>query len=398
MNFSNPRERVLAIALGSVVGLVVLWMGYSRLSAAYTSRYTTITGLNKKISDRKKLEREALLAGTRMAGYRRISLPENQDVARSEYQNWLLECVGKAKLASPQVNVGPTRTVANLCSEFTFIVGGRGDLRQAVGLLYDFYQPGYLHRISRLSLKPVPETKLLDISLTIHAIALEKADESERLPPILAKRLSQPDLAAYEKAIVGRNIFGRANTPPRLAGGGRKDAILQRELQVELRGSDADPLDKLIYSLEQSADSGARLDSRTGRFRWTPKATGDFEFVVQVADDGIPSKTSTEKIVVRVTDPPPPAPPAPPKLAFDHAKFAVLTGIVSASGESEAWLHVRPTGQMLKLHLGDKFEVGSVSGTVVDIGPDGFTYEAGSSQKQLFKGETLDQAQAVSGL
>jgi hypothetical protein len=42
--------------------------------------------------------------------------------------------------------------------------------------------------------------------------------------------------------------------------------------------------------------------------------------------------------------------------------------------------------------------VGSVSGTVVDIGLDGFTYEAGSSQKQVFKGETLDQAQPVSGL
>lgn len=398
MNFSNPRERVLAIALGAVFGLVVLWMGYSRLSISYTSRRTQIAGLEKKIKDRKRLEREALHAGTRMAGYRRISLPTKLEVARSEYQNWLLECVGKAKLANPQVNVGPTRTVANLCSEFTFIVGGRGDLRQVVGLLYDFYQPGYLHRISRLALKPVPDSKLLDVNLTIHAIALEKADESERLPPILGNRLTEPDLAAYEQDIVGRNIFGRANTAPRLAGAGRKEATLKKELEVELRGSDSDPLDKLTYTLAASADSTARLDPRSGRFRWTPKATGEYEFVVSVSDDGVPAKTATEKMVVRVSDPPPPTPPTPPKLAFDHAKFSVLTGIVSASGESEAWLHVRPTGQMLKLHLGDKFEVGSVSGTVVDIGADAFTYETGSAQKQVFQGETLDQAQPVEGL
>jgi hypothetical protein len=330
-----------------------------------------------------------------MAGYRRISLPTKLEVARSEYQNWLLECVGKAKLASPQVNVGPTRTVANLCSEFTFIVSGRGDLRQAVGLLYDFYQPGYLHRVSRLSMKPVAESKLLDVSLTIHAIALDKADESERLPPILGNRLTQPDLAAYEQTIVGRNIFGRANTPPRLAGAGRKDATLKKELEVELRGSDVDPLDKLTYKLEASADSSARLDPKSGRFRWTPKATGEYEFVVTVSDDGVPAKTATEKMIVRVSDPPPPTPPSPPKLAFDHAKYSVLTGIVNASGESEAWLHVRPTGQMLKLHLGDKFEVGSVSGTVVEIGPEGFIYEAGGSQKELAQGETLDQAQPI---
>lgn len=397
MNFNNPRERVLAIALGGVFTLVVLWMGYSRLSVSYTTRYTAIAGLEKKIKERKKVEREAVLAGTRMAAYRRISLPTNLEVARSEYQNWLLECVGNARLANPQVNVGPTRTLTNLCSEFTFIVGGRGDLQQAVGLLYDFYQPGYLHRISRISLKPVPESKQLDVSLTIHAIALEKADEKDQLPPIAGNRLSQPDLAAYQQSIVGRNLFGKPNTPPRLAGAGRKDATLQRELEVELRGTDADPLDKLSYALESSADPGARLDPKSGKFRWTPKSKGDYEFVVAVTDDGIPAKTAKEKLVIRVNDPPPPEKPAPPKLAFDHAKFAVLTGIVSASGESEAWLHVRPTGQMLKLHLGDKFEVGSVSGTVIDINPDGLVYESGSAQKQLLKGQTLDQSQPMSG-
>lgn len=395
MNFSNPRERVLAIALGSVFAIIVLWMGYSRLSASYTSRYATIKGLEKKIKDRKRVEQQAILAGARMAGYRRISLPNNLEVARSEYQNWLLECAGKAKLSNPQVNVGPTKTIRNLCSEFTFIVVGRGDLRQTVGMLYDFYQPGYLHRISRLSLKPVPESKLLDISLTVHAIALDKADETERLPPVIGNRLSQPNRAAYEEAIVGRNLFGKPNTPPRLVGAGKKDAVLQRDFEVELRGTDADPLDKLTYALESSADPGARLDTRSGRFRWTPKSKGEFEFLVSVTDDGIPARTTTEKLVVRVNDAPPPEKPAPPKLAFDHAKFAVLTGIVSASGEPEAWLHVRPTGQMLKLHLGDKFEVGSVIGTVVDISPDALVYAAGNDQRQLFKGQTLDQSQVA---
>jgi hypothetical protein len=65
-----------------------------------------------------------------------------------------------------------------------------------------------------------------------------------------------------------------------------------------------------------------------------------------------------------------------PKLAFDNAKHTVLAAIIGIGDQAEVWLHVRTTAQMLKLHEGDSFEIGSVKGIIREISEDEFVYES----------------------
>jgi hypothetical protein len=51
---------------------------------------------------------------------------------------------------------------------------------------------------------------------------------------------------------------------------------------------------------------------------------------------------------------------------------------------------------MVTLHQGDRFEVGSVKGTVTEIGENDFCFDFEGKRKKLSRGELLDQAKPVS--
>src|SRR4029077_10403922 len=85
----------------------------------------------------------------------------------------------------------------------------------------------------------------------------------------------------------------------------------------------------------------------------------------------------------------------PPSI-FDYAKFTMLTALLDVDGQGEIWLHVRPTGQMVTLHAGDRFEIGSVKGTVSQISENDFCFDFEGKRRKLAKGELLDQAKVIS--
>ena len=85
-----------------------------------------------------------------------------------------------------------------------------------------------------------------------------------------------------------------------------------------------------------------------------------------------------------LTTPPPPPPP------FDTAKHTFLTGVVGADDQSEAWLQVRTTGQMLKLRTGEKFDVGTLKGKIHFIGEQEIQIETTDGKRLLvYIGECL---------
>src|SRR5207244_9398508 len=97
-----------------------------------------------------------------------------------------------------------------------------------------------------------------------------------------------------------------------------------------------DELDTVYYRILEGASPDAKIDNQTGKFTWTPKELGTFEFTVQAGDDGIPYRVSEpQKIVINVKEQPPPPPEAP---KFDDAKFTALTAIVDVAGQGQVWL------------------------------------------------------------
>ena len=143
------------------------------------------------------------------------SLPNNVEVARSEYQAWLLKIAEAAELENTHVDssqpvpvsiADARRRPKQAFHKLTFSLRGRGELKHAVRLLHDFYRVGYLHKIQTFHLNPVGKQKL-DISLSIQALALKSAQNATTLSEKTSDRLNHDNLEAYQ-SIVQRNLFG----------------------------------------------------------------------------------------------------------------------------------------------------------------------------------------------
>ncbi len=392
----SSRERLLAIAVGSTVALLVaLWI-YSRIDAMYTFRSKEIERLDGAVNEQRMLDRRIIAAASRMRNYEERSLPASPSVARSVYQTWLLEQFDKAGMRQPQITIGKGKDERKLFSSQKFTAHSVGTLPQVVRFLHNYYSADYMHRITKLHLKPIKDSKNLDLLVDFEAMSLVGAPKGNTLQERPADRLALSKAEDYVRIISERNLFGPPNRAPQISGLGNQKAIRGQSVDIAARGSDPDKLDKLTYKLVKSGATDARLDPSSGKLSWTPRTNGKYEFLVQAIDDGWPAKASKEEVlVVTVEDPPPPPVEPPKKLAFDDAKYTVLSAVLDVSGTGEIWLNVRPRGKMLKLGVGDKFEVGSIKGVVTSIGDGDFSFERDGKEHRLTRGGTLGEAVSV---
>jgi hypothetical protein len=275
----------------------------------------------------------------------------------------------------------------------TYQVDARGTLPQLVDLLYQFYSEDWLHRITGLTLRPLKDSKLLEIKMNVETLSLHKAANIDMLPDRPSNRLELASSDAYYDVIVGRNVFGPRNNEPKISLSGSLDVFLGRDAELTFKSEDPDYLDQTTFKLVESAAEDAKLDPETGKFTWKPKEEGKYDFVVEGIDDGFPAKRSTtHKFTINVR----PQNAPPPPTIYDYAKSTMLTALIDVDGQGEIWLHVRPTGQMVTLHAGDRFEIGSMKGTVSQIGDNDFSFDFEGKRRKLNKGEFLDQAKVVS--
>jgi hypothetical protein len=392
---NTSRERLFAVIAGFVGTLVVTFFVYSWIGGQFSKRAAEKARLLDEI---KKLDRTAMQGATasrKIASAEERSLPANPEVARTRYQSWLVTEMEACALVEPDVHfMSAAGGDKDPFVKQTFAVEASGTLPQLVKLLHSFYSVDWLHRITRLTLRPVKDSKLLDIGMQIEALSLRKAASTDKLQPRPSNRLLLATSDDYYDVIVGRNLFGPKNNEPKISISGSTDIFLPREVDLTAKFEDQDWLDQVQFHLVKSASPDAKLDPVTGKFTWKPTEEGSFEFVIQGVDDGFPARRSPElKFTVNAKPQPPPVERGP---TFDFAKFTMLSAVLDVDGQGEVWLHVRPTGQMVTLHRGDRFEIGTVKGTVSDIGEFDFSFDFEGKRKKLAKGDTLDQAKAVS--
>jgi hypothetical protein len=386
----NSRERILALIVGSLavffVGFFICMWIYGR----FDQRAKQIAQLTNDIRKFEKQADQGLAAARKIAQYEQRSLPANPELAKTRYQAWLINELEAAELIEPDVKAQQTiGSSKDLFIRQSFSVEASGNLPQVVELLHAFYNVDWLHRINELRLRPINDSKLLDITMRIETLSLPKAASVDKLEPRPSKRLALASRDAYYEAIVGRNFFGPRNNAPKISLSGPLDVFLGREAEVTFKGSDPDPNDQVYFSLVKSADPGAKIDPVTGKFTWKPTATGKFEFVVEGTDDGLPPKPAERvTFALNVKE----QSSAPQNVAFDFAKFTMLSGLLDVDGKGEVWLNVRPTGQIVVLREGDRFEIGSVKGTVSQIGENDFCFDFEGKRRRLARGEMLDQA------
>jgi hypothetical protein len=392
----SSRERLLALAVGGLLVLIVGFYLYGRIDDALRVRLAQNQRLNSQVMDLEKKVRKGQLSDRRLRELNDRSLPADRLLARSLYQSWLLELLGKVGLENPQVRATGGRAHGNVYYRLTFSVSGRGDLEQLVTLLHEFYSVNDLHQIRRLTVRPIPESRDLELGLAVEALVLPGSTRGEAVANLAAQRLTRGTFEEYRDAVLNRNLFAPPNKPPRLSSIGSKEVALGKSLSFTAKATDEDPLDSLAYRLGDDAPAGASISTSSGSFRWTPDKLGQFSLTIIATDDGMPPKSDNETIRVTVVEPPPPPPPEPekvvqrPKLQFDDAKHAYVTAIMSDSaGRKQLWLTIRTSGEVLKLREGDRVDVGSIRGLIHRIGEKTVEFEVDEKLLLVSLGENL---------
>jgi len=88
-----------------------------------------------------------------------------------------------------------------------FTLHGRAGLAQLTEFLYKFYSAGHLHQIRQLDIKPVENSRELDLNMTVEAMSLVGADRKNTLSTESGRGLKLATLSDYRDPIVKRNLF-----------------------------------------------------------------------------------------------------------------------------------------------------------------------------------------------
>jgi hypothetical protein len=385
----NQRERILAIAVGGLLAAVVLnWM-FGKYQSAVRLRNNQITTLTQEQTRLNEQVLQGEYANRQMGEYLVRSLPGNPEQAESQYQQWLLDWVQQNQLSKATVDKNSSRPIGGLYQLIDFRVQGNTNIPQTIRLLHDFYAKDYLHRIRDLTIQPTREGDFR-LEMSVDAIALAGASDEMPVREDPSWRVDS-EFAQYRDSILNRNFFEPPNGAPRFDGQRSIEAIVGRETPASLAFRDPEG-HSLRYEFAETPPEGVRLDERSGTLRVMSQDKREFDVLVRAIDSGYPSRSTEQRLTVRVVDPPPPPPEPEPKLAFDDSTQTVLTALVQGRNESTAWLNVRTKATTLKLRPGDQFEIGSLKGSVVEATPQFVTLEVEGRRFTLEPGDNLSEA------
>ena len=386
----NQRERALTAVVGTLVLIIGFFWISSKVSRTFGARNAALSQIKDEIGRKQQFVDNARRTVTKLSEYEEMSLPANPELARSQYQAWLSEIVDRVGLVEPQVKVVAQSRLANDATQLTCSVSGRGDLRQLTNLLYEFYCVNTIHRIRRLPLRPLTDSKQIKIDLRVEALILPTANEEKNFdisPSSPLAKLPSEDLI---DPIIQRNMFAPANNPPTFRTVSRQRIERGKPLSLNLRADDPDKLDKLQFALGEDAPDAARIDAAEGRLEWTPEENGEYAFTVSVRDDGIPRKHAEQLIEFEVIEPSlVESPTGPRQLAFDDARFTYAIAMLEVSGQRQLWLQVRTSGEILKLNEGDPVRVGSIDAKIAHIGQRVVELDAKGETMLIRVGEPL---------
>ncbi|HEV7281656.1 MAG TPA: hypothetical protein VGN57_15750 [Pirellulaceae bacterium] len=405
----TQRERILGGAVGLLVAGFLLYFVGGWFLGIFSWRADEIDRLTDQRDKLARSVRMGTAAREDLAAFEQRSLPGELEVAKTRYQDWLLGVAEREGLQRVVLTRGAEPAVKGVGNEVAYNFTAFGRLPQVVDFLHEIYRVNALHRVSTLRMQPTADLRYLKVTMTLQALWID-TNEGTRIPTEPGERLAFADVAAYQKAISDRNIFGYANKQPSLDAPSTTRVFVGERLNLEVKASDGDYMDELGFALAEGAPEGAeivpgdvRRTSETGavtrsaRIGWSPPKVGTYEIAVTAFDDGLPSKPVTKTISVSVVERPPAvaAEPPPPRPEFDVARHTQFNAILTVDGVPEIWLFDRTAGKMHVLRIGDDFKIGSVTATVEEIGERTAVLRTKQGRLQISQGQFLTEAEEL---
>lgn len=391
----SQRERVLAIAVGGLLGLFALFMVFRGVQNGLRTRDSQLTSLQRKIGREENAKVLALRDQRLVRDFKLRSLNADPEQAHLEFDHWLEQQVKEVGLQRGTVRWNDFRRATEDYKELTYTVLGDGNIKQVTDLLYRIQAADTLHRIERFSLRQGADPGKLKLELSIAALSMGEVDAPKAAVGKIVESKLGKSLEEYKAAIVTRNMFAPANNAPKWELDKSKTVELGKQLDWNLKATDADG-----HGLEfRLVDAPEKAEIKNRKLVWKPSELGEYTFEVEVTDDGVPAKTDVATVKVKVI-PERVAPQEKPKDEFDEATVTKLTGFVQGPTYvgPKIWLYLQSEGENLTLGAGDKIDIGKWQGVVKAVKPDSnvaWLESADGESFELALGQTLSDAKPM---
>ncbi|MEM8734927.1 MAG: Ig domain-containing protein [Planctomycetota bacterium] len=361
----SKRERFLAIAVGVVIALFVAQYAFNKVSTTLAEKQDAIDSAIEKRDDMDRDITTGMISARKLDQLKEMSLPSDEELAFSQYRDWLFELGLSADMKEIDIDVpqnAARRTEAYSAYNFTL----RGNCRtdRVIELLSKFYDQQYLHSVRNFKMAMTKEANIVQVTLDTQAIAMTSASPKQERSRESSGRLAMTP-EEYKSVILNRNPFAPPNSAPSITNA-KIDAVAGTEIDHEFEHKDAED-HKVTYVLKDGQDDlPAGLKLTDSGISWTPEEAGKHELTVMVTDDGWPSATSEEKIVINVEEPKVET-PEEELPALDVATQAFVSGIMSGRLGKEILIRSRLEDRTLSLQEGSEFELGDLKGRVLAI-------------------------------
>ena len=417
----NPRERILAITVGSLLPIAVLFMAFLWFMERFDSNISEIESLEAQVEKQDEIKRLGILASQRQGYYRKVSMPKTERHTRSVYSAWLENLVVKESgLSFDGVKFKDGVSVVyerdRVARRISFTVRPKGTLPQLIKFLHEFYSADHLHRINKLLIKPVTDTKRgktvltdqLQMDIDIETLSLVEGPDNIEEFPVWKKEL--PTVDQYTQRILPRNIFGPKNNAPSLKKptnlkftiAKSEEAAVGKYETIQISVTDADPDNIMSFQLleESGQDQNYGLilteQPRSASVRKislrVPKQAKACRIPVsvEVVDDGLPSKSDQMKFTVVFAEPKKDIPKKKPKLAKQASLTQVIGLMKNRAGAWVARIQTPTSVESLELAQGDSIKIDKVDWKVVEVTRKTVTFDAAGEQKTFGMRSLLD--------
>lgn len=361
----SKRERFLAIAVAVVIGLFVVQYVVGKFNKTLADKRAAIENARGKSEDMDKEIITGKIAAKKLNEVAMRSLPSKKELAIAQYRDWLTQLgqdVDMKEIYVSQPETPAATTQAYQAYNFTL----RGDVRmdKVFDLMGKYYDKNFIHRVRNLKMD-YKEGQTYTVTLDSQAIAMSAASPEQEPSPDPSGRLAMP-IEEYKTVILNRNPFAAPNNAPSIDNKS-VDVQVGSRLSHRLEHKDKEGHGASYKLVSTDLPEGLRLSGSTltGRF----DEPGKHEVLVEVADDGWPSASREEKIVINVNEKPPEV-VEEKKPSFDVATQAFVTGMTKGREGKKVWIRSRTDGKSFTLGEGDEFELGELKAKVLDINLD----------------------------
>ena len=163
------------------------WIEQPRLSFE-----SDIDRLTKEVDESKQLQFVSQKAGKRLEEYLHRALPSEPTLARSLYQQWLLDLVETYQLTSASVDASQPAPIEiksrtkrgkreRIGYRIDYSLRGQTTLAKLSAFLDAFRRASHLQKIRSVSLNPIGNDGRLDVNLSIQVLCLDKAIHEKQL-------------------------------------------------------------------------------------------------------------------------------------------------------------------------------------------------------------------------